>query len=136
VEQPALLPSGRLTGFRVWIESSSYLPQFGTVIHASLTGLAAAPSAPGRRFKPQPFGDSDGIGRWTELELETPLELSKMTTVRLRLRADPPWFITPGNDIFYSTISLDRSPLLQPMIVAGKPTVSGLAVTAVYDPRR
>ena len=135
VEQPVLLPPGRLTGFRAWVASNSSLPQFGTVIRASLRRLPATGSN-AWLCKPQPFGDGDRLSRWTDLVLERPLELTEPTSALLELRADPPWFLVPGSRIFYNAMPLEGSSLLRPMTVSGRPSISGLALTAVYDTGR
>lgn len=132
VQQPVLLPRGHLTGFRLPIERNSFLPQFGTVLHASLRRLPATPGDPGRTFRPFPLGENDNSARWTEIELETPLDLPGLTPALLELRAEKPWLVAPGTDIYYKSIELDRSPQLKPLSVDGKPMTFGLALTAVY----
>jgi hypothetical protein len=131
IRQPVLLPRGSLAGFRLPIRRNSFLPQFGTVVHARLR-------APGLRdrsdqeFEPCAIGENDNVDRWTDLVLKAPLDLPGMTPALLLLRADKPWLIKPGGDIFYQAVALTESPLLKPLVLNGQPSQLGLALTAVY----
>lgn len=131
VEQPMLLPAGRLAGFRIWIGRRSSLPQFGAVLHARLRATSASGTAE-HALKPTSIGENGSPDRWTDVELTAPLDLPGMTPALLVLRADKPWFRTPGTDFAYELTTLEHSPRLQPLLADGRPSGLGLAVTAVY----
>jgi hypothetical protein len=129
VQQPLLLPQGRLAGFRILILRRSSLPQFGTVLHARLRVAPADGEVP---LAPSSIGENGSPDRWTDILLERPLELTAMTPAVLHLWADKPWFRFPGLDVSYAIISREHSPLLAPMVVNGTPSELGLAITAIY----
>lgn len=132
VQQPLLLPPGRLAGFRILIGRSSSLPQFGTVLHARLRTIPAFQSA-GLDLKPSSLGENGSLDRWTDIELEEPLDLPDTTPGLLLLRADKAWFRTPGSDFYYEIVGLENSPRLKPMYIDGQLSQFGLAISAVYQ---
>lgn len=132
LQQPLLLPPGLLTGLRFPLASASSLPQIGTVILGRLMTQGDGPETREHRFIACSIGDSDASERWTEITLETPLDLRSLTPALLMLDAEKPWFRFPGTDYGYQLIPLDNSPLLKPLFVNGERSGFGLALTAVY----
>jgi hypothetical protein len=130
--QPLLLEKGTVLGFRLPIRRDSFLPQFGTVLHARLRTAGPLGEAE-HDFRPCAIGENDNADRWTDIELRTPLELPGKTHALLLLRADKPWLQKPGGDIFYQTVAVAGSPLLEPLVLNGQPSQVGLALTAVYQ---
>jgi hypothetical protein len=131
LQQPLLLTKGTLLGFRLPLQRDTYLPQFGTVLHARLR-MTGPMGEVEHDFSSFAIGENDNVDRWTDIELKTPLEIPGMTPALLLLRADKPWLQKPGGNIFYQTVELAGSPLLRPLVINGEPSQVGLAITAVY----
>lgn len=132
LQQPLLLPPGQIIGLRFPLAYASFMPQLGTVISARLRTLGTGPEVQEHRFSPLSVGDTDAGGRWTEITLETPLDLRTDTSAMLLLEAEKPWFSFPGVNYGYPLIHLDSSPRLKPLIIDGQPSSFGMALTAVY----
>ena len=130
--QPLLLPPGRIAGLRLPISCTSYLPQFGTVVHARLRTFGTGSDSREYRFVPCSIADSDGSDGWTDLVLQTPVDLERPTPALLLLEARQPWFRFPGVEFGYQLIPLDVSPRLRPLAVDGRASALGLVLTAVY----
>jgi hypothetical protein len=132
LEQPLLIPPGRLRGLRIEVYRPIKSPQVG----AALEGYLEVTEGGATRRWPiprSPLGSNDASGRWTDLVLETPVTLAGSTPGRVVLEATPPIFSLWPGPICLTYVPAGSSPYAGEAVVDGARTGVSFSLAALYD---
>jgi 4-amino-4-deoxy-L-arabinose transferase-like glycosyltransferase len=134
LQQQVRLPPGILTGMRMEIRRPLQVPQLGASLRGEL--VLSDPAGRLRRLplKKAAIGDNDATGRWTDLELENPWELTVATDAWINLEAGPPWFEPIPSAWHLPTAHAARTLRSGPAVVEGKSSGLAFSLAAVYTP--
>ncbi len=134
VEQPVILPAGKLTALRVDI-ARYYFPLLGGGIEGDLLMLAGREDGARVPLRRISLGDNDGMQKWTQLDLVKPLEVDAPTPAVLTLRARTPWFPPVGEDFVYGyrLVLAGRFPAVSACFIDGRREPYTLGLAALYE---
>ncbi len=132
LEQPILFPPGKLAGLRIEVYRPVKAPQIGGAFEGNIEirRNGVTHRLPIRRSA---LGDNDAAGRWTDLALETPVEIAATSPGRLVLEATPPLFSLWPGPLFLTYVPAGTSPFAGEALIDGRPTGMSFSLAAVYD---